>query len=210
MKRGKFIIFEGNEGTGKSTHIMRLSEYFDSICHKHIVTREPGGTEFGEKIRGILLDTKSQLDPLTEALLFYSSRIMNYRNIILDALNKGETVICDRFHFSTIVYQGMCENCKEVIDLHNALNDYFSEYISLVVYLDADIKTCLARINRRKVSDKFEAQGEAFIAKVKESYDSLFSSNKKVFRVDTADNPDKVFSLIIEKIREVIDERTRY
>ena len=209
MKRGKFIIFEGNEGTGKSTHIRRLSEYFDSISHKHIVTREPGGTEFGEKIRGILLDTKSQLDPLTEALLFYSSRVMNYRNIILDALNKGETVICDRFHFSTIVYQGMCENCKEVTDLHIALNDYFSEYISLVVYLDADIETCLARINRREVSDKFESQGEAFIAKVKESYDSLFSSNKKVFRVDTGDNPDVVFNLILEKVREVIDERTR-
>jgi len=85
----------------------------------------------------------------------------------------------------------------------------FSEYISLVVYLDADIETCLARINRREVSDKFEAQGEAFIAKVKESYDSLFSSNKKVFRVDTADNPDVVFNLILEKVREVIDERTR-
>ncbi len=206
MKRGKFIIFEGNEGTGKSTHIRRLSEYFDSVNHKHIVTREPGGTEFGEKIRRILLDTKSQLDPLSEALLFYSSRIMNYRNIILDALNRGETVICDRFHYSTIVYQGMCGDCKEVSELHNILNDYFSEYISLVVYLDADLKTCLARMSRRKVSDKFEAQGEAFIAKVKKSYDSLFASNQKVFRVDTTDNPDVVFSRISEKVREIINE----
>ena len=206
MKRGKFIIFEGNEGTGKSTHIRRLSEYFDSVNHKHIVTREPGGTEFGEKIRRILLDTKSQLDPLSEALLFYSSRIMNYRNIILDALKRGETVICDRFHYSTIVYQGMCGDCKEVSELHNILNDYFSEYISLVVYLDADLKTCLARMSRRKVSDKFEAQGEAFIAKVKKSYDSLFASNQKVFRVDTTDNSDVVFSRILEKVREIINE----
>ena len=66
---------------------------------------------------------------------------MNYRNIILETINKGETVICDRFHFSTIVYQGMCENCKEVSDLHDALNDYFSEYISLIVYLDVDVDT---------------------------------------------------------------------
>ena len=206
MKRGKFIVFEGNEGTGKSTHIRRLSEYLNSISHKHLVTREPGGTEFGEKIRAILLDTKSQLDPLSEALLFYSSRIMNYRNIILDAINRGETVICDRFHFSTVVYQGMCENCKEVIDLHNALDNYFSEYISLVVYLDADVETCLARLSRRKVSDKFEAQGKAFISKVKESYDSLFSSNKKVFRIDTDDSLDEVSNLILERVKDVIDE----
>ena len=206
MKRGKFIVFEGNEGTGKSTHIRRLSEYLNSIGHKHLVTREPGGTEFGEKIRAILLDTKSQLDPLSEALLFYSSRIMNYRNIILDAINRGETVICDRFHFSTVVYQGMCENCNEVIDLHNALDNYFSEYISLVVDLDADVETCLARLSRRKVSDKFEAQGKAFISKVKESYDRLFSSNKKVFRIDTDDSLDEVSNLILERVKDVIDE----
>ena len=206
MKRGKFIVFEGNEGTGKSTHIRRLSEYLNSIGHKHLVTREPGGTEFGEKIRAILLDTKSQLDPLSEALLFYSSRIMNYRNIILDAINRGETVICDRFHFSTVVYQGMCENCNEVIDLHSALDNYFSEYISLVVYLDADVETCLARLSRRKVSDKFEAQGKAFISKVKESYDRLFSSNKKVFRIDTDDSLDEVSNLILERVKDVIDE----
>ena len=206
MKRGKFIVFEGNEGTGKSTHIRRLSEYLNSIGHKHLVTREPGGTEFGEKIRAILLDTKSQLDPLSEALLFYSSRIMNYRNIILDAINRGETVICDRFHFSTVVYQGMCENCNEVIDLHSALDNYFSEYISLVVYLDADVETCLARLSRRKVSDKFEAQGKAFISKVKESYDRLFSSNKKVFRIDTGDSLDVVSNLILERVKDVIDE----
>ena len=206
MKRGKFIVFEGNEGTGKSTHIRRISEYLNSIGHKHIVTREPGGTDFGEKIRAILLDTKSELDPLSEALLFYSSRIMNYRNIILETINKGETVICDRFHFSTIVYQGMCENCKEVSDLHDALNDYFSEYISLVVYLDADVDTCLSRMSRRDVSDKFEAKGKAFIAKVKESYDSLFSSNEKVFKVNTADNTNIVSNLILDIICEVIDE----
>ena len=206
MKRGKFIVFEGNEGTGKSTHIRRLSEYLNSIGHKHLITREPGGTEFGEKIRAILLDTKSQLDPLSEALLFYSSRIMNYRNIILDAINRGETVICDRFHFSTVVYQGMCENCNEVIDLHNTLDNYFSEYISLVVYLDADVETCLTRLSRRKVSDKFEAQGKAFISKVKESYDRLFSSNKKVFRIDTDDSLDEVSNLILERVKDVIDE----
>ena len=100
----------------------------------------------------------------------------------------------------------MCSNCKEVSDIHNALNEYFSKYISLVIYLDADVETCLARISRRKVSDKFEVQGEAFIAKVKESYDKLFASNQKVFRVDTTDNSDLVSNLILNKVREVINE----
>ena len=82
MTSTKFIVFEGNEGTGKSTHIRSVSEYLKEINVDHIVTREPGGTEFGESVREVLLNQNSNLDPLSEAMLFYSSRIFNYNHII--------------------------------------------------------------------------------------------------------------------------------
>ena len=84
MTSTKFIVFEGNEGTGKSTHIRSVSEYLKEINVDHIVTREPGGTEFGESVRDVLLNQNSNLDPLSEAMLFYSSRIFNYNHIMIN------------------------------------------------------------------------------------------------------------------------------
>ena len=83
MSIGKFIIFEGNEGTGKSTHISFAADYLKKNKIECVVTREPGGTKFGESIRDILLDSKSNLDSTSEAVLFYASRVYNYNNIPL-------------------------------------------------------------------------------------------------------------------------------
>ena len=124
MAIGKFIIFEGNEGTGKSTHIQYASDYLKKCNIECIVTREPGGTTFGESVRDILLDTNSSLDSVSEAVLFYASRVYNYNNVILKALSEGKYVICDRFHYSTLVYQGMAENNEKVIQLHKTLDSY--------------------------------------------------------------------------------------
>ena len=88
MATGKFIIFEGNEGTGKSTHITFAANYLKKCNIDYIVTREPGGTSFGESIREILLNPDSSLDSISEAVLFYASRVYNYNNIILKALKE--------------------------------------------------------------------------------------------------------------------------
>mgnify|MGYP003323672212 CR=1 FL=1 len=128
-----------------------------------IVTREPGGTTFGESVRDILLDTNSSLDSVSEAVLFYASRVYNYNSIILKALNDGKYVICDRFHYSTLVYQGITQNNEDVINLHNVLDPYFSKNISLIFHLDASIETCCSRINKRAASDKFEKQGRELL-----------------------------------------------
>ena len=205
-KRGKFIVFEGNEGTGKSTHIRNLSAYLKTIDHKHIVTREPGGTEFGESVRSILLNSKSTLDPTSEALLFYASRIMNYRNVILNAMDAGQTVICDRFHYSTLVYQGLSQNCDEVCRLRETLDAIFSEHISIIIYLDASVETCLSRINKRKKSDKFELQGKKFLEDIKRSYQIAFKDNGKKFAVDTDQKIDTVTDIIRRKIDVILDE----
>ena len=205
-KMGKFIVFEGNEGTGKSTHIKKLSAYLKTINHDHIVTREPGGTEFGESIRSILLNSKSTLDPTSEALLFYASRIMNYKSVILSAMEAGKTVICDRFHYSTLVYQGLSQNCKEVCSLHNILNKIFSENISIVVYLDASVDTCFSRINKRQKSDKFELQGKDFLENIKKSYEVALKDIDRKFVVDTDQELEVVTRMIREKIELILDE----
>tara|TARA_B100001559_G_scaffold48563_3_gene37001 strand:- start:344 stop:964 length:621 start_codon:yes stop_codon:yes gene_type:complete len=206
MTSTKFIVFEGNEGTGKSTHIRSVSEYLKEINVDHIVTREPGGTEFGESVREVLLNQNSDLDPLSEAMLFYSSRIFNYNHIILKALNEGKLVICDRFHYSTLVYQGLAVKNKQVIELHNVLNEYFSRKISLIIHLDASIKTCLSRISSRKVSDKFEKQGEDFLIKVKDSYIKAFKDNEKVATIMTDNDKSVVWKNIKKQIDSLLND----
>ena len=192
MSIGKFIIFEGNEGTGKSTHISFAADYLKKNKIECVVTREPGGTKFGESIRDILLDSKSNLDSTSEAVLFYASRVYNYNNIILKALNEGKYVICDRFHYSTLVYQGITQNNKDVIGLHDVLNPFFSKNISLIFYLDASIETCFARINERNSSDKFEKQGRELLVKIKSAYSRVFKDNSKVALISTDDDKKSV------------------
>ena len=206
MPNKKFIVFEGNEGTGKSTHIKFASNYLAQKKIKHIVTREPGGTSFGESVRSILLDKNSDLDSLSEAMLFYASRVFNYSNIILKALNDGKYVICDRFHYSTLVYQGLAENNKRVIELHELLDSYFSEHISLIIHLDASIQTCLSRINTREVSDKFEEKGEDFLVKIKSFYEQVFLNNKKSIKILTDNSVSDVQKNIQNHLDKLIDE----
>ena len=206
MRDNKFIIFEGNEGTGKSTHIDFASKYLKKNKIDHIITREPGGTPAGEDIRKILLDTKSNLEPFSESLLFYASRIINYHDVILRALDNHQTVICDRFRYSTLVYQGLYHSDQSVINLHKVLDAYFSKRISIIFYLDADIETCLARINKRKSPDKFETKGKDFLIKIKENYEKIFSDNKKVIKIKTDKEKELVQREITEHLNKLINE----
>ena len=110
----KFIVVEGSEGVGKSTQIKTIKLFLEEHKIEYILTREPGGTSFGESIRSIILDQNNDTDNLTDSLLFYASRYENYNKIILPALESGKTVICDRFHYSTLVYQGIVGDDKLV------------------------------------------------------------------------------------------------
>ena len=203
---GKFIIFEGNEGTGKSTHITFAADYLKENNIECIVTREPGGTSFGESVRDILLDTNSCLDSVSEAVLFYASRVYNYNSIILNALNDGKYVICDRFHYSTLVYQGITQNNKDVINLHKALDPYFAKNISLIFHLDASIETCCSRINKRSVSDKFEKQGRELLIKIDSAYQEIFKDNPKVVTISTESDKTSVQKNIKKHLDILINE----
>ena len=206
MTIGKFIIFEGNEGTGKSTHITFAADYLNKSNIDCIITREPGGTSFGESVRDILLDPDSSLDSVSEAVLFYASRVYNYNNVILKALRENKYVICDRFHYSTLVYQGIAQNNNDVIELHKVLDPYFSKNISLIFHLDASIETCYSRINEREISDKFEKQGKDLLIKIKSAYLDTFKKNSKVVNISTDAEKDKVHKSIKGHLDRLIDE----
>ena len=198
----RLIVFEGNEGTGKSTHIKLLSQYLSERNIKHYITREPGGSEYGEIIREMVLDKNSNLDALSDALLLYSSRLYNFNNILIKKILSGEFVITDRFHYSTLVYQGYVQNCKEVIKLHEVLDPYFRNYIAKIFYFRTTVDTSSNRISKRISSDKFEIQGKDFLSKIDNAYNKIFKNNNDVVEIVT----DGEKNIAQNKIRDCIDK----
>jgi dTMP kinase len=112
-RRGVFITFEGIEGSGKSTHIALLAAYLQEKGLSVCLTREPGGTKIGERLRSLILDLQSNdMDPKTELFLYLASRTQHLTEIIRPALNDGKVVLCDRFTDATLAYQGYGRDLK--------------------------------------------------------------------------------------------------
>jgi len=107
VNKGLFITIEGPDGAGKSTQIIFIKKFLEEKGYEVLLTREPGGTVIGEKIRGLLLDKSHQeMSDITEALLYAASRAQHVAELIIPALSEGKIVLCDRFVDSSIVYQG--------------------------------------------------------------------------------------------------------
>ena len=121
MDRGIFISIEGPDGSGKSTQINNIKEFFKKRGMEVIFTREPGGTLIGERIREILLDkTHTEMDPMTEAMLYAAARAQHVAQVIKPALNDGKVVVCDRFVDSSIAYQGYGRQLGDSVGVINS------------------------------------------------------------------------------------------
>ena len=199
----KFIVVEGSEGVGKSTQIKTIKSFLEEHKIEYIVTREPGGTSFGESIRSIILDQNNNTDNLTDSLLFYASRYENYNKIILPALKNGKTVICDRFHYSTLVYQGIVGDDKLVRELHNIFDAIFSESIDHIIYLYTDPEESLNRISRRSITDKFESRGLEYLNKLNKAYDSIFSNMENVIKLNTSRDKEITKKDLLKKLETI-------
>ena len=199
----KFIVVEGSEGVGKSTQIKTIKSFLEEHKIEYIVTREPGGTSFGESIRSIILDQNNDTDNLTDSLLFYASRYENYNKIILPALKNGKTVICDRFHYSTLVYQGIVGDDKLVKKIHNIFDAIFSKSIDHIIYLYTDPEESLNRISRRSITDKFESRGLEYLNKLNKAYESIFSNMENVIKLNTSRDKEITKKDLLEKLKTI-------
>lgn len=157
MQRGKFITFEGGEGTGKSTQAKKLAERLESKGIPVLVTREPGGTPLGEDIRGLILKDRPQ-DPLTELLLFAAARAEHMTAVIRPALDDGTWVVSDRFIDSTRVYQGKLYSIEP--EFIRILEKYIvgHDFPDLTLILDLPPEAGLERAASRGTLSRYDAE----------------------------------------------------
>lgn len=216
MTTGRFITFEGGEGVGKSTQVRLLAERLTAAGITAVLTREPGGTPFAEKVRDIVLAPESAPKaPLAEALLFSAARADHLDQLIRPALARGDWVICDRFADSTRAYQGaaggLSPQAIEAIE-HLALGDLKPD---LTVVLDLDPKIGLARANARRgaqtpgtfiASDTFEGRTLAFHERLRQGFLHIARAEpQRVAVIDAFRNQliiaDAVWALVVERLK---------
>ncbi|MFH1672553.1 MAG: dTMP kinase [Pseudomonadota bacterium] len=173
-----FITFEGIEGCGKSTQIRLLADFFKKNSRDFIVTKEPGGTEIGTKIRSILLNSvNAKINPLTELLLYEADRAQHVEEIIRPSLEAGKIVLCDRFFDATVVYQGYARELG--LDLIGCLHENILKGLKpdLTIILDCPVAIGLKRAWERIADapdnakeDRFEKETVSFHEKIRHGY----------------------------------------
>src|ERR1035438_1486750 len=216
-RRGKFITFEGLDGTGKSTQMRKLAAALRAAGHKVVETREPGGTATGEKIRRVLLDSATEgLSPLAEMALMFASRAQHIAEVIRPALDHGEIVLCDRFTDSTEAYQGSGRKLgsEAVLELHRVLCGNLQP--DLTILLDSDPAKSVGRARRRnrqsadrtnksasKHADenRFERQSRSFFSRVHEGYLAIAAREpQRVVAVDARGTPAQTHSRVLDVV----------
>jgi dTMP kinase len=167
MSRGKFITLEGIDGAGKSTHVGCIADFLRGRGRKVVVTREPGGTPLGEKLRAVLLSEAMTVD--TEALLMFAARREHIAQVIAPALAQGRWVISDRFTDATYAYQGSGGGMAK--DRIAALERWVHEGLmpDLTLVFDVPVDVALARLPKAR-KDRFESEDKAYFERVRAGY----------------------------------------
>jgi dTMP kinase len=206
-----FVTLEGGEGAGKSVQAAAMRERLQAGGHSVVVTREPGGTPLGERLRSVLLDLSSerlQIDSLSETLLFIAARAELVAALIRPALVRGDVVICDRFADSTRAYQGYGRGIDlALIDTLNAAATGGLEP-DLVVLLDLAPADGLARRPVAENDDRFGREDVAFHERVRTGYCALAGQDPQRWLVIDASQPrEAITDTIYQRIEQVLRER---
>jgi dTMP kinase len=216
-RRGKFITFEGLDGTGKSTQMRKLAVTLREAGHEVIETREPGGTATGEKIRRVLLDSRTAgLDPLAEMALMFASRAQHIAEVIQPGLAAGAIVLCDRFTDSTEAYQGSGRRLgsEPVLELHRVLCGNLQPDLTLL--LDSNPNTSVSRARRRNKRDsknggrshdenRFEQETRAFFGRVRDGFAAIAKREPgRVVTVDARGTPGQTHQRILDVVRRKV------
>ncbi len=213
MPRGLFITLEGLDGSGKTTQIKRLAAWMQKRGLDHIVTRQPGGTATGDRIRALLLDSRSAaLAPMTEMALMFADRAQAIAEVIEPALAAGRIVLCDRFTDSTEAYQGGGRELgsQVVLDLHRLICGNLQPDITLLLLpsLDASLSRARNRNHRQtqqtgQDENRFEQEQDAFYSRVWQKYREIAAREpNRVILIEGNLGIDEVHEQIVEAISE--------
>lgn len=203
MVRGKFVTFEGCEGSGKSTQLRLLSERLDKEGIPYIMTREPGGSAISEQIRKIILDGNNMaMCDECEALLYAAARIQHLKDTVIPALDAGKLVICDRFVDSSLAYQGAARGLGT--EYIAAINSLAIEKYSpdLTVFLNIPPDKAFSRKHGADENDRMEKQGLEFHKKVYEGYISLFEIYPRICPVECGGTKYETHENIVALLKE--------
>lgn len=214
-QRGKFITFEGLDGCGKSTQLKKLAAVLSAEGLPVVVTREPGGTPTGEKVRQLLLDTNtSALAPMAELALMFAARTQHIAEVIEPALGQGQVVLCDRFTDSTEAYQGGGRKLGSeiVLALHRILCG--SLLPDLTILMDSDVAASVDRARRRNKAqagnddsatgneNRFEQESRSFFGRVRSAYLAIAAREpRRVVVVDARGTPEETHRRIVDVLR---------
>lgn len=213
IARGYFITVEGSDGVGKSTQIHNIENYFLKLGYEVQLTREPGGTRIGDKLRDILLDVSNdEMNEMTEMLIYAASRAQHIKELIEPSLKKGKIVISDRYIDSSIAYQGYGRRLGE--DAVKIVNEYASYGLipDLTFWLDLDPELGRKRILSRSMIqdkdvtfDRIELEQNDFHNRVREGYKEIARKNpERVHRIDASLKADEVWEEIELILRNII------
>lgn len=205
--KGKFITFEGGEGSGKSTQLIRLADGLKAQGISVVTTREPGGSPAAEVIRTLLVEgAVDRWQPVTEVLLHYAARAEHIASTVLPALQKGAWVLSDRFSDSTIAYQGYGHGLdRGMIDsIDKAATGGLAPDLTLV--LDIPVSSGLERAHgRAHMEDRYERMGERFHERVRAGFLEIAAQHpNRCVVVDAAQEIDVVSTLIGEHVQELL------
>ncbi len=213
-KRGKFITFEGLDGCGKSTQMERLVAFLKQEGIDVISTREPGGTPIGDRIRAVVLDSRTHgLAPLAEVALMFASRAQQIYENILPALDRGTWIVCDRFTDSSEAYQGAGRGLgsEAVLSLHRVLCGNLQP--DLTILMDSEVSESVNRARRRNQQQKgspsqgdenrFETESRAFFTRVHDKYLEIAAREPhRVALIDARPPADVTHTKIVRAVRD--------
>lgn len=208
MKRAPFIVFEGIEGSGKSTQAQKLSRHLHDIGRKSVLTKEPGGTPLSNRIRAILLDpAEDGMDPLTELLLYAASRRQHVVDVIRPSVEHDAVVLCDRFTDATLAYQGFGRglNLDRLRELNHWVTDGLVPDLTVILDLSEEVGLSRARDRNRErdlqLESRLEGEDLRFHRRVREGYLALAEESPERYSLVSAEgDAEEVFGRVLEAI----------
>ncbi len=203
MKKGLFIVFEGGEGSGKSTILEKIYNWLLEENRKVVKTREPGGIKISEQIREIILSSENEkMDGKTEALLFAAARRQHLVEKVIPALIKGKIVLCDRFIDSSLAYQGYARGygIEEIYKINSfAIGEYMPD-LSILFDIEPSIGLDRIKKNSSREVNRLDKEKLEFHNKVREGYHEVLKTNHKMIKIDASKSIEEVF----EDVKEII------